>query len=1129
MGMEQFGINVDVDVNTGDAKSKISELKGDLEYLEGLKKNGITLDLGLSNVDTKKIGSLIALTKSLGREGFSNAFSISEKSLTSLKQLKETAEQISKLNVGQTNLINESGIEKQSKEVENLVKDYKVAQKEIKALQTQLSSTKDNQVIGALGDQLGQKYAKLDSLYKKMNDSQKVSVEKVDMENIEQLERVYGKVFDGIQAKARKFKTELNDLSKSEIIDQGELKKTKELLDTITNMNFKDIQSFGFKPFSDAIKDVEKLQSSISELKKGSKLDGFNQTDSVKEWKNLQNIITSIKKDMAGTTNTNNMKSQSAQLSKLNKELTECYNKMSEVDKKTVETISKFDKIKLDNSFSKSAEGMLRDVKKLEDSLTNISKKGVFDGRKLQGYKKSLQNIGTSLNDGLLNKDFDEKSLSKLKSQIESVETSFKSLGAVAERELKINGFTKGMEKQLESIQNKFKSVPLEKEIGKIRKEFDKLETVPIGKLSDTFESINSKVMQLRQNAESTSKSFKEYDKVSSVLREVESSFLKLAQGNVFNSKELDMYRNKIGQLSTELKNLDLKSPESESGLKNLLGDVKLIQAQFKDFKMPDFLAQWKSMDSQLTNLKKSLSTAFDITTIDTLENKIKSTETAMAGLVQKMSNKQVGEMLNVANKSANDLSEYFRKQADKSIKEIEKIETELNGLGSKKITQNLGMDALLSDLSRLKKEMQAGIGGDLINANVMRTFEASLQSAKKGATELNKAVKEMGDSAKRSVSDYSKLATELVSLETKMSKSKSPITMDKLEGEISRVKAEMDSLYLAMDSTSSKIANTINANIGNKLSMAFLPQMDKIRSEASRLDDVFKNIGNVGNINTGQLSKLKTEVEQVVTALNSDGLDGRQLAQLQSRLQAVSSSASGLEKVANFSDKIENELKQLESSTDSSRLKSNIAEIRNELLQLGNTPIDASNIDKQMSKIEKSLKKAQGSVRSTGTFFNDLNDSLRTFTLGNIIGDALTSSVYKVKDTLIGIDSALRDMMKVAPAGFEGTSEQLKQVKNDAIETAKAVGTSSEDVIQGMAKALQTGVTSMNDALAIAKQSTILANVGDMEQGIADKYIASIMSAYGGMTNAMKPVRSEIQGMGKDYSNLENFIDQAK
>lgn len=182
--------------------------------------------------------------------------------------------------------------------------------------------------------------------------------------------------------------------------------------------------------------------------------------------------------------------------------------------------------------------------------------------------------------------------------------------------------------------------------------------------------------------------------------------------------------------------------------------------------------------------------------------------------------------------------------------------------------------------------------------------------------------------------------------------------------------------------------------------------------------------------------------------------------------------------------------------------------------------------INQDLTQTKRDLSDMSNTMKSN--FFDDLYDSMRTFTLGNIIGDAIQDGVSAIKDTIVNLDSALRDMMKVAPSSFQGTTEQLKAVKNDAVEVAKVVGQSSEDVIQGMAKALQTGAKTMGDALEIAKASATFANVGDLSQGQADTYIASIMSSYGGMTNALKPVREEVQGMSKDYNNLTKFLDLA-
>lgn len=117
---------------------------------------------------------------------------------------------------------------------------------------------------------------------------------------------------------------------------------------------------------------------------------------------------------------------------------------------------------------------------------------------------------------------------------------------------------------------------------------------------------------------------------------------------------------------------------------------------------------------------------------------------------------------------------------------------------------------------------------------------------------------------------------------------------------------------------------------------------------------------------------------------------------------------------------------------------------------------------------------------------------------------------------------------MKVAPESFQGTSSQLRQYQSQVSEVAKATNRSSVSVIEGTTKALQTGIKNMDEALQVSKQSAIYSNVSDIDQGEADRYIAGVMSSYGGMTNSLKPLRTQLQGASKDYSRLNDFIDQS-
>lgn len=271
----------------------------------------------------------------------------------------------------------------------------------------------------------------------------------------------------------------------------------------------------------------------------------------------------------------------------------------------------------------------------------------------------------------------------------------------------------------------------------------------------------------------------------------------------------------------------------------------------------------------------------------------------------------------------------------------------------------------------------------------------------------------------------------------------------------------------------------------------------------------------------------------------NSNSIDANR-SQVEVRLDVNHDNA--VRKVNEFKTKMLSNLQELERKYKGTQMFDQVVreveKFKTELRGLDSYLENVSNVDmshlsgefrrinQDLTQTKRDLSDMSNTMKSN--FFDDLYDSMRTFTLGNIIGDAIQDGVSAIKDTIVNLDSALRDMMKVAPSSFQGTTEQLKAVKNDAVEVAKVVGQSSEDVIQGMAKALQTGAKTMGDALEIAKASATFANVGDLSQGQADTYIASIMSSYGGMTNALKPVREEVQGMSKDYNNLTKFLDLA-
>ena len=238
-----------------------------------------------------------------------------------------------------------------------------------------------------------------------------------------------------------------------------------------------------------------------------------------------------------------------------------------------------------------------------------------------------------------------------------------------------------------------------------------------------------------------------------------------------------------------------------------------------------------------------------------------------------------------------------------------------------------------------------------------------------------------------------------------------------------------------------------------------------------------------------------------------------------------------------NFDTKLDKTISDLQLLRDKcEQLGSGVDEVNrleNELQQLGNVDLDKASseltrIRSEMTTLGKTINNSSTVKGATRGFFSDLYQTMTTFSLGNILADQIQQGIYAIKDTIIGVDSAFRDLMKVAPTDFQGTTQQLDELRDKAISAGQEVAKSSVDIIESTANALQSGFKNVDEALQYAKESAKFSNVSDMDQESTDKALRSILSSYGGVENSLKGVRTEIQGASSDYSMLNQVMDNA-
>lgn len=473
----------------------------------------------------------------------------------------------------------------------------------------------------------------------------------------------------------------------------------------------------------------------------------------------------------------------------------------------------------------------------------------------------------------------------------------------------------------------------------------------------------------------------------------------------------------------------------------------------------------------------KALNLKIDVSK-DTLKN-LSKIESAVKE-INKLSKNSQNALF--SNSSKNPFSDYDRKRKEQIDKERMYAKM-FNQIGKEETKKREQMYKQMFDSidKEEKKKLQAQ---RQYNKEVGKLYSQSdkdmLNGYKRQLTEKNRALKESANREsqiiKQQQREYETLAK---SLSSSMSKAQSQIT--KLGKSGFSYPTKIKSLQADLD----RVISSVNWDKVDRLTF------NKSIAEVRRLESEIKKATDI-TANNKKQAEIKLFSEKTFAQLDKFKKEFKNIGSLDHEIDRIKNSVKDLDNVA------------------PDRLPHAMKSIRQEVKGLGDEL--------------KSISKGSG----VKNFFGDLYDSMRTFTLGNMIGNGIEDGVRAIKDVVLNLDSAMTDMMKVAPSNFKGTSQELKQVAREANEVGKSVGQSTDKVIQGTAKALQTGAKTMKDAMEIARNSAMLANVGDLQQEQADTYIASIMSAYGGMDKALQPVQKRVQGMSKDYNNLTKFMDLA-
>ena len=347
----------------------------------------------------------------------------------------------------------------------------------------------------------------------------------------------------------------------------------------------------------------------------------------------------------------------------------------------------------------------------------------------------------------------------------------------------------------------------------------------------------------------------------------------------------------------------------------------------------------------------------------------------------------------------------------------------------------------------------------------------------------------------------------------------------------LDKTKSSLNSLEKQINSMQSKTKNLLNFE-------GFLG------GDTSKAQTLLSDLNEINNEIQGIRNKMSSKLIDTTTAQSEiERLEqqAKTLKQSLIELQETSKTNKITFKIDNSVDTITNKIEKLrEKCIQLGESTAQLDKFEDELQQISNLPLNEQVIklnalSSKVTQYGQSLPKATKNTRALGNamkytngFCANLYSSLMYFSIGNMIGDQLTRAVGAIKDTIIDLDSAFRDLMKVAPDTFQGTTEQLEALREKASEIGQDVARSSVDIINSTASALQSGFKDVDKAMEFAKQTSIFANIADLNQEDSSKYLEGIMSAFGGVSNSVDKMNTKLKGANENYSQLNDFMDQS-
>ena len=717
-------------------------------------------------------------------------------------------------------------------------------------------------------------------------------------------------------------------------------------------------------------------------------------------------------------------------------------------------------------------------LKEESEALKKLVSEYKENANKISKYKAEL----LSAEDG-------SETANALKSRISSLE---KEQNAIKQSVAEYENYSDSLEriKKIQKQINENDRLINAKNVDKIAKETAQSEEDILNKISKERERLSKLVSQEQTSVIDT------YEKYAKLVNQAEKQYLTAVINDDTATadaieKVIDRYQKLKSDILHQINDRGLDTLFKDS-LKNIDRDISL------DFNVHAGKLSDKVSKNQLKEDSKALKEFVD--EYDRLYKKITDEKLKIANYNQKGETvnaqahrdnlTRLKEELNVHNKTIDAL-----KYKEKALREVANIEKYHNN------TLELGM------------------------ANVGQKIQTSTYS------EFNKLQNKL-------VSQYKDLYNEQLRFEKAISKAVDTSEYDKLNADLEKVKNKLREVRSQI--TSQDHIGKIELFEEGKItaqSREVTQSISKIKSEAEKLLTSAKELRNSEFVDKASLSLL----ENYLTRLSTTNLDGTigDVRQLNTQLE------QSRNLLAHLQTGIDNRIFQSNKNIEMGKINDSIAKFKKDFKGVLDSAsfealessarrlasiMDKDSFSQGAKELTAQLKHARnqmdGLVRSSNkyNFFEDLYNNMRTYQLGDLIFDGIQNALYSVKDIVIELDSAMANVKKVADPIDISSIDKLEEIKSKAIQVSKEVGMASSDVINSIADTIQSGGYRMEEAIEIAKQTMMLANVGEMTADSATKGVVSMLAGFN--LSPLREMQVEVNGMTQKTNELTNAMD---